>query len=343
MSTKSMLGQLVTASEHAAGYDRAKFTLWTDADHDGCDTRDEVLIQEATTRPHVGAGCALTGGTWRSRYDGVITADPSTFDIDHLVPLNEAWQSGAWNWSSATRRAYANDLSYRADLIAVTAHENRSKGDREPQDWMPDRTAYACTYLKHWVAVKWRWHLTVNATERSFLTSRLTTCGWPRDPTPTRPTIVSGGTGTPSPTPTPGPSTGSGTVSYAVHPGAFCSEHWRVRLHGGRHTDALHDDSDGLELPVALGLLTAVRGSGVLEAEADLHADLDVLGCAVDDLATHLGDLEPVEVPQGLRGPREAVADGVVDPFARRTDDLGDAVGAVGHRGLLGGSTGDLL
>jgi hypothetical protein len=227
MSTRSMLGQLLTTSEHAAGYDRAKFTLWTDADHDGCDTRDEVLIQEATTGPHVGAGCALTGGKWRSPYDGVTTDDPSTFDIDHLVPLNEAWQSGAWTWSAATRTAYANDLSYRADLIAVTAHENRSKGDREPQDWMPDRTAYACIYLKHWVAVKWRWHLTVNATERSFLTSKLTTCGWPRDPTPTRPAISTGEPVATAPTPTPGPSSGSGTVSYAVHPGAFCSEHWQ--------------------------------------------------------------------------------------------------------------------
>jgi hypothetical protein len=227
ISTKSMLSQLVTASEHTAGYDRAKFTLWTDADHDGCDTRDEVLIQEATTRPHVGAGCALTGGRWRSRYDGVTSTDPSGFDIDHLVPLNEAWQSGAWNWSSATRKAYANDLGYRADLIAVTAHENRSKGDQEPQDWMPERTAYACTYVKQWVAVKWRWHLKVNAAERTFLTSKLATCGWPLDPRPTRPSITTGGTVTTTPTPTPTQTTGSGTVSYAVHPGAFCSEHWQ--------------------------------------------------------------------------------------------------------------------
>jgi hypothetical protein len=227
MSTRSMLSQLVSAPEHSAGYARSRFTLWTDADRDGCDTRSEVLIQEATTRPHVGAGCALSRGKWRSPYDGVTTVDPSTLDIDHLVPLNEAWQSGAWNWSSATRRAYANDLSYPADLIAVSAHENRSKGDREPQDWMPDRTAYACTYLKHWVAVKWRWHLDVNGVERRFLTSRLAGCGWPRDPTPTRPTISTGADATPGPTPTPVSSAGPGTVSYAVHPGAFCSEHWQ--------------------------------------------------------------------------------------------------------------------
>jgi hypothetical protein len=225
MSTRYMLNHLASASEHPAGYDRAKFTLWIDADHDGCDTRDEVLIQEATTRPHVGAGCALSGGKWRSRYDGVTTTDPSTFDIDHLVPLNEAWQSGAWKWSSATRKAYANDLGYRADLIAVTAHENRSKGDQEPQDWMPERSAYACTYVKNWVAVKWRWHLKVNATERAFLTSALANCGWPRVPKPTRPTISTGGTVTPTPTPTP--TTGPGMVSYAVHPGAFCSKHWQ--------------------------------------------------------------------------------------------------------------------
>ena len=111
------------------------------------------------------------------------------------MPLNEAWQSGAWQWSAATRRAYANDLGYSASLIAVSAHSNRSKGDREPQDWMPDRSAYACTYVKQWVAVKWRWRLKVNASERSFLTRELAGCGSPRVARPGRPTIP---TGTPS-------------------------------------------------------------------------------------------------------------------------------------------------
>src|SRR6266496_5841512 len=96
VSTKTLLGQLAVASEHTSGYDRSMFPLWTDADHDGCDTRDEVLITEATVKPTVGASCALTGGKWFSKYDAVTTTDPSTFDIDHLVPLAEAWQSGAW-------------------------------------------------------------------------------------------------------------------------------------------------------------------------------------------------------------------------------------------------------
>lgn len=127
ISSRYLLNRLGHGSEHVAGYDRAKFNLWVDADHDGCDTRAEVLIQEATVTPRVGADCALAGGKWRSPYDGVTTTDSSTFDIDHLVPLAEAWQSGAWKWSAATRQAYANDLGYRPDLIAVTAHENRSK------------------------------------------------------------------------------------------------------------------------------------------------------------------------------------------------------------------------
>jgi hypothetical protein len=182
----------------------------------------------------VAAGCALTGGSWRSRYDSLTTTDPSTFDIDHLVPLNEAWQSGGWTWGAATRKAYANDLGYPASLIAVSAHTNRSKGGREPQAWMPPRTAYACGYVSHWVAVKWRWHLRVNTVERSFLTSELKSCGWPRVAKPKRPVINTGGsvsgggttTPAPRPTPTTPPSAPRPVVGYTVHPGAFCSEQW---------------------------------------------------------------------------------------------------------------------
>jgi hypothetical protein len=187
VSTRYLLAHLASGAEHAAGYDRAKFSLWADADHDGCDSRDEVLIAEAVVKPRVRAGCDLRGGRWSSRYDGLTTRDPSGFDIDHMVPLNEAWQSGAWRWTAATRKAYANDLGYKASLIAVSAHSNRSKSDREPQDWLPELTGYACTYEAQWTAVKWRWHLKVNAAERSFLASRLRSCGWPRVQKPSRP------------------------------------------------------------------------------------------------------------------------------------------------------------
>src|SRR5204862_764055 len=73
MSTRYLLNHLAVHSEHGSGYDRAKFRLWVDADHDGCDTRDEVLIDEAVRRPDVGAGCTLSGGKWYSKYDGITT------------------------------------------------------------------------------------------------------------------------------------------------------------------------------------------------------------------------------------------------------------------------------
>jgi Protein of unknown function (DUF1524) len=227
ISSQYLLHQLSSEGEHVSGYARSKFTLWIDADHDGCDTREEVLIAEGSTRPSIGSRCALTGGRWVSRYDGLSVTNPSGFDIDHLVPLNEAWQSGAWKWSSATRTAYANDLGYDASLIAVSAHANRSKGDREPQDWMPERASYSCDYVSHWVAVKWRWHLAVNAAERSYLSRELSSCGWPRVATPTRPAIGTDSSGAgPAPTPTPTPTSAApGTVGYTVHPGAYCSEH----------------------------------------------------------------------------------------------------------------------
>ena len=190
MSTRYLLNHLAVRSEHGSGYDRAKFRLWVDADHDGCDTRDEVLIDEAVRRPDVGAGCTLSGGKWYSKYDGITTHDPSTFDIDHLVPLAEAWQSGAYRWTADTRERFANDLGYGASLIAVSAHSNRSKGDSEPQHWEPARTSYRCTYVARWVAVKWRWRLRVNSSEQSYLHAALKQCGWPRVETPRRANVA---------------------------------------------------------------------------------------------------------------------------------------------------------
>jgi hypothetical protein len=228
VSSQRLLQQLPTAGEHAAGYERSAFRLWVDADGDGCDTREEVLIAEAVRHPTVGSSCRLTGGRWRSRYDAVITTHPSGFDIDHLVPLNEAWQSGAYRWTATTRTAYANDLGYAGTLIAVTARTNRSKSDRDPREWMPPRASYSCRYVADWVAVKWRWHLSVDAVERRYLARELRSCGWPPVPMPSRPRIrtsssagvATGGAGSGSSTGAP-----AATVGYAVHPGAFCAEH----------------------------------------------------------------------------------------------------------------------
>lgn len=165
---------LRTRTEVRTGYQRDEFKLWVDADGDGCDTRDEVLISEATDPVTVGSGCSLSGGQWFSYYDAATWTDPSDLDIDHMVPLAEAWDSGARSWTAATREAYANDLGERRTLVAVTDNVNASKSDRDPAEWMP--THQRCRYLREWVAVKHRWRLSVDGAEKKALASRAARC-----------------------------------------------------------------------------------------------------------------------------------------------------------------------
>ena len=171
------LEELTVAAEQPSGYDRNLFKHWVDADGDGCDARREVLIAEAVTAPSVGSGCSLSGGEWLSRYDGKTTSgDGSAFDVDHLVPLAEAWESGARDWTADRRERYANDLGYADSLIAVSAASNRSKGARDPAEWMPPATGVHCWYAAAWVQVKTRWSLTVDQTEADKLQSVLAGC-----------------------------------------------------------------------------------------------------------------------------------------------------------------------
>ena len=178
----ALIEQLPVVAEHRTGYSRNLFRHWVDADGDGCDTRHEVLIDEAVTAPHVGSGCRLTGGTWISPYDGVAVTDASALDIDHLVPLAEAWDSGAYAWSAQRRQAFANDLGVGWALVAVTAASNRSKGDQDPADWLPPLRSDRCTYLVDWVAVKIRWNLSVDPVERRALLQDARGCGSARVP-----------------------------------------------------------------------------------------------------------------------------------------------------------------
>ncbi|WP_340536764.1 HNH endonuclease family protein [Nocardioides sp. GXZ039] len=162
------------AAERRTGYDRDLFRHWIDADGDGCDTRDEVLISEADDPVRVGSGCSLSGGRWYSYYEGGSQTSSSALDIDHMVPLAEAWDSGARSWTSARRQAYANDLGDSRSLVAVTAAQNRAKGDQDVAEWLPPRQR--CRYLVEFVAVKIRWGLSVDSAERTAMRSLAAGC-----------------------------------------------------------------------------------------------------------------------------------------------------------------------
>ncbi|REJ08934.1 DUF1524 domain-containing protein [Microbacterium bovistercoris] len=154
-------------------YSRESFEHWTDADGDGCNTRYEVLIEESTTPVDVIAGCALSGGTWVSPYDGFATSDTAQIQIDHVVALAEAWRSGAWSWTPDQRRDFANDLDVPYALTAASGTSNQSKADKDPSSWMPPNSSYRCEYATSWALVKYRWSLSVDEAEAAALSSIL--------------------------------------------------------------------------------------------------------------------------------------------------------------------------
>lgn len=155
------------------GYSRSRFPHWI-SQGDGCDTRKQVLIHDGQD-VSVGPSCRIISGTWRSFYDGLTLTSQSKLDIDHVVPLANAWRSGAKRWSDDRRRDFANDLE-DSQLIAVSASSNRSKGDQGPDTWKPPRRAAWCSYSRWWVQVKRHWHLTVLRLERRELRRMVATC-----------------------------------------------------------------------------------------------------------------------------------------------------------------------
>jgi hypothetical protein len=155
------------------GYSRDRFHTW-DSQGNGCDTRDVVLKRDGTG-VSVGDSCKIVQGTWFSAYDGKTLSDPQALDIDHMVPLANAWRTGAASWTDDQREQFANDLS-RPQLLAVTLSTNRSKGDQDPSEWKPPRQEYWCAYAQRWIVVKGYWKLGVTTAEKSALKEMLGTC-----------------------------------------------------------------------------------------------------------------------------------------------------------------------
>jgi hypothetical protein len=231
--------------DYLTGYNRSFFKLWIDADKNGCNTRAEVLISEAVVKPKIGKKCVLTGGKWISPYDEKATTKAIQLDIDHVVPLAEAWRSGAWNWTPAQRQEFANDLTEPRALVAVSLSLNRTKGDKDVAQWLPAKGV--CSYVEAWITVKIKYALTADSKEMEVLQRYIIECDLSLldvpTPSPT-PTLTNSPLPTPSATvtaiasPTPSATqsaTPTATVTETptpiattstqptVSPGAFCS------------------------------------------------------------------------------------------------------------------------
>ncbi|MGW3316377.1 HNH endonuclease family protein [Streptomyces fungicidicus] len=172
-TARSYLATLDVRTENRTGYSRDLFPHWI-TQSGTCNTRETVLKRDGSGVV-TDSSCAATSGSWYSPYDGATWSAASDVDIDHLVPLAEAWDSGASAWTTSRRQSFANDLT-RPQLLAVTDNVNQSKGDQDPATWMPSRTAYRCTYVRAWVQVKYYYDLSVDSAEKSALTNYLASC-----------------------------------------------------------------------------------------------------------------------------------------------------------------------
>jgi len=160
--------KLVMAAFFVCSFSRVDYgNGWIDADKDCQDTREEILIYESLEPVILDKkGCKVVEGLWLDKYTGIYYNNPQKLDIDHLVPLAEVDRSGGNKWSKKKKLAYANDLLNQETLIAVSASQNRAKGDKDPSKWMPKNKIYHCQYIKDWIKIKKIWNLEIDSKEQ---------------------------------------------------------------------------------------------------------------------------------------------------------------------------------
>jgi uncharacterized protein DUF1524 len=172
-TASAQLNKLVVAKAASMkGYSREKFPHWRSTGAN-CDVRDTVLKRDGTKVKL--SGCNVVAGTWKSVYDAKTLTSPTQVDIDHVVPLANAWRSGAASWTTEQRGDFANDLT-DPQLVAVSLGSNRSKGDQDPSTWKPPATGNWCEYATDWIAVKTHWKLAVTTAEKTALADMLEKC-----------------------------------------------------------------------------------------------------------------------------------------------------------------------
>jgi hypothetical protein len=163
------------------GYSRARFgPAWADTDHNGCDTRDDILRRDLVGIVlAAGSSCVVASGTLHDPYTGKTIAfvrglaTSTRVQIDHVVPLEDAWVTGADRWTAAKREQYANDP---LELLAVDGPTNEAKGDKDASEWLPPNEAFDCAYVDRQVSVKTTYGLWVTRAEETAMADSLAHC-----------------------------------------------------------------------------------------------------------------------------------------------------------------------
>jgi transposase len=172
VARKELAALTVEAPHSMRGYSRDKFEDWVE---DQWPRTQEVVLRRDGKQVGVSRQTQAGAQHWHSPYDDRILTTKSEVHVDHVVPLANAWRSGADEWSPARRHRFANDLS-TTQLIAVSDVVNMSKGDQSPDQWVPPNTAYHCVYGRAWTHVKFSYGLAVTKKEKTALRSLLNAC-----------------------------------------------------------------------------------------------------------------------------------------------------------------------
>ena len=162
-------------------YVREDWKHWIDEDKDCQNTRHEVLIEESLKAVTFKSDkqCQVATGEWLAPFTGDTVTDATKLDVDHMIPLKNAHDSGGWAWDASMKSAYANEMAYSDHLIAVTASANRKKGAKGPEGWKPPNQDYWCDYAIDWVQIKAVWGLSATKAEWTALQAMIATCDSP--------------------------------------------------------------------------------------------------------------------------------------------------------------------
>lgn len=160
-------------------YRRSDWPHWAQVEGTCRDTRQEVLFRDAEpgTAELSKDGCQVLSGAWRDVYSGALLYNPSLLDIDHVVALKDAHESGGKRWPREKKQAYANDLTYRHHLKITLRGVNREKGAKGPHEWLPPDETRRCEYVQWRTAIKISWELKTTSPEAVAIRKVLKTCG----------------------------------------------------------------------------------------------------------------------------------------------------------------------